>query len=251
MRTYRAGRSRPVSPAALLNSGQSCIAAKRFIVPHAAMLAGIRDPDTSLACRHSEDGRPNGCVLRSSDPWRARDLRDELHGQVVRSHRTRRTLCLLGGEIPDGQPGAFYPPTVLTDVRAGNAGLCRKSSSGPLLPSFRWRTRARRSASGQRHRVRAGSGGIHPRPSSGEKSHRHPSTSTPGRVLSIPSSSPTPGSPSAASRLPGTVASSDPIRHPGVCQRQDRSTWHNGVTVSMCFRPNTTPSVLADYLAEP
>jgi succinate-semialdehyde dehydrogenase/glutarate-semialdehyde dehydrogenase len=50
-------------------------------------------------------------------PQARRELRDELHAQVRRSIEAGARL-LLGGEIPPG-PGAFYPPTVLTDVRKG------------------------------------------------------------------------------------------------------------------------------------
>ena len=46
------------------------------------------------------------------------DLRDALHDQVRRSIAGGARL-LLGGEVPAG-PAAFYPPTVLTDVRPGN-----------------------------------------------------------------------------------------------------------------------------------
>jgi len=45
------------------------------------------------------------------------DLRDELHEQVRKSLE-QGARCLLGGTVPDG-PGAYYPPTVLTDVKKG------------------------------------------------------------------------------------------------------------------------------------
>jgi succinate-semialdehyde dehydrogenase/glutarate-semialdehyde dehydrogenase len=45
------------------------------------------------------------------------DLRDELHQQVERSI-ARGAKCLLGGQVPAGK-NAFYPPTVLTNVRKG------------------------------------------------------------------------------------------------------------------------------------
>jgi succinate-semialdehyde dehydrogenase/glutarate-semialdehyde dehydrogenase len=44
-------------------------------------------------------------------------LRDELHQQVEKSVEKGATLAL-GGEIPD-KAGAWYPPTVLTDVKPG------------------------------------------------------------------------------------------------------------------------------------
>jgi succinate-semialdehyde dehydrogenase/glutarate-semialdehyde dehydrogenase len=98
----------------LINSGQSCIAAKRFIVPRqsaaeieARFVAAMR---AKVMGDPSRDGTDVGPLAR-------RDLRDELHDQVVRSVRAG-ARCLLGGEVPDG-PGAFYPPTVLADVRPG------------------------------------------------------------------------------------------------------------------------------------
>lgn len=98
----------------LLNTGQSCIAAKRFIVPRAIC------PDFETRCvdlmaaSNLDDPMDESCDL---GPMARTDLRDELHDQVIRSLE-QGARCLLGGEIPRG-PGAFYPATVLTDVRAG------------------------------------------------------------------------------------------------------------------------------------
>jgi succinate-semialdehyde dehydrogenase/glutarate-semialdehyde dehydrogenase len=50
-------------------------------------------------------------------PQARRNLRDELHAQVQRSVALGARL-LLGGEVPDGG-GAYYPPSVLADVRKG------------------------------------------------------------------------------------------------------------------------------------
>jgi len=50
-------------------------------------------------------------------PMARMELRDELHDQVTRSAGMgARLLC--GGAPPPG-PGAFYPPTALTDVKKG------------------------------------------------------------------------------------------------------------------------------------
>jgi succinate-semialdehyde dehydrogenase/glutarate-semialdehyde dehydrogenase len=100
--------------ARLINSGQSCIAAKRFIV--------VRSVREEFERRFVELMR----AKRVGDPFepdvevgpQARvDLRDDLHRQVAQSVAAGARL-LLGGEVP-GAPGAFYPPTVLTDVRPG------------------------------------------------------------------------------------------------------------------------------------
>lgn len=100
--------------ARLHNSGQTCIAAKRFIVidtvadefcervvarMRAAVVGRPRDPATTVG------------------PLARFDLRDALHDQVERSVGAGARV-LLGGELPDG-PGAFYPPTVLDGVRPG------------------------------------------------------------------------------------------------------------------------------------
>jgi succinate-semialdehyde dehydrogenase / glutarate-semialdehyde dehydrogenase len=98
----------------LINSGQSCIAAKRFIVVEkirrrfeelfvnqmsAAKLGDPLDEDTQIG------------------PQARHDLRDTLHRQVEAS-LARGARRLLGGTIPAGR-GAFYPPSVLTDVAKG------------------------------------------------------------------------------------------------------------------------------------
>jgi succinate-semialdehyde dehydrogenase/glutarate-semialdehyde dehydrogenase len=50
-------------------------------------------------------------------PMQSVKARDEIHHQVEASIANGARL-LLGGKIPD-RPGAWYPATVLTDVRAG------------------------------------------------------------------------------------------------------------------------------------
>lgn len=98
----------------MINSGQSCIAAKRFIVTQKNQeaftekvirlmqnyqMADPLKPETNL-----------GSLARV-------DLRDELHQQVLSSIKSG-AKCLMGGEIPS-MKGAFYPPTVLAQVKKG------------------------------------------------------------------------------------------------------------------------------------
>lgn len=98
----------------LINSGQSCIAAKRFIVVE-QVLSQFEELFVELM-RAKRMGDP---FDESVDvgPQARRDLRDELHDQVEASI-DRGARVLLGGAVPSG-PGAFYPPTVLTEVRPG------------------------------------------------------------------------------------------------------------------------------------
>lgn len=98
----------------LINAGQSCIAAKRFIV-----VKSVRKHFEELYVRNMRSQRMGDPAREETTiaPMARHDLRDELHEQVRESIDMGAT-CLLGGEIPEGQ-GAYYPPTVLTDVKKG------------------------------------------------------------------------------------------------------------------------------------
>ncbi|MDP8305049.1 MAG: NAD-dependent succinate-semialdehyde dehydrogenase [Candidatus Chlorobium antarcticum] len=100
----------------LLNSGQSCIAAKRFIV-HKAVVAEfeallLKRMQSALMGDPFEAGVEVGPIARE-------DLRRQLHDQVVRSVAGGARL-LTGGTIPD-RKGYFYPPTLLAGVKRGMA----------------------------------------------------------------------------------------------------------------------------------
>jgi succinate-semialdehyde dehydrogenase/glutarate-semialdehyde dehydrogenase len=98
----------------LINSGQSCIAAKRFIVPHQRLAEIERLFVDKMRAKKMADPLEEGADL---GPQAREDLRDSLHRQVEESVR-RGARLLLGGEVPERR-GAWYPPTVLTDVRPG------------------------------------------------------------------------------------------------------------------------------------
>jgi succinate-semialdehyde dehydrogenase/glutarate-semialdehyde dehydrogenase len=100
----------------LLNAGQSCIAAKRFIV-----VEPVKARFEELMVQGMSQARVGDPLIDGSEvgPMARRDLRDELH-QQVRTSIEAGARCLLGGEIPEGS-GAFYPPTVRTEVGAGMA----------------------------------------------------------------------------------------------------------------------------------
>lgn len=98
----------------LTNSGQSCIAAKRFII-----VGPRRETFERMVCQAMSSARLGNPLDDRTEvgPLARFDLRDHLHDQVVRSINMG-ARCLLGGHMPQGL-GAFYPPTVLTDVRKG------------------------------------------------------------------------------------------------------------------------------------
>ena len=98
----------------LVNSGQSCIAAKRFIV-----VEEVRSEFERLFAARMGAARVGDPLREDTEigPLARHDLREALHHQVEASVALG-ARCLLGGRIPEG-PGAYYPPTVLTDVRRG------------------------------------------------------------------------------------------------------------------------------------
>ncbi len=123
--------TRTAADARLINSGQSCIAAKRFIAvePVAdAFLAQFAD-----ALRARRVGDP---LARDTDvgPQARVDLRDALHQQVTESIR-RGARLVLGGEIPAGR-GAFYPPTLLAAVDRGMPAF-DEETFGPVAAVIR------------------------------------------------------------------------------------------------------------------
>ena len=100
--------------ARMLNVGQSCIAAKRFIVVE-PMVKQFEEQQTAIMTQLKVgDPLDEGTKV---GPMARKDLMEELDAQVQKSIALgARLLC--GGKKADG-PGAFYLPTVLTDVKKG------------------------------------------------------------------------------------------------------------------------------------
>ncbi len=100
--------------ARLANCGQVCIAAKRFIV-----VQPLKERFEKLLVQQMSAAKTGAPLQEDTTigPLARHDLRDYLHLQVMRSIEMG-AKCLLGGKIPEGK-GAFYPPTVLTDVTKG------------------------------------------------------------------------------------------------------------------------------------
>jgi succinate-semialdehyde dehydrogenase/glutarate-semialdehyde dehydrogenase len=100
--------------ARMVNGGQSCIAGKRFIVHKSVREAFERAFVEKMSAWKMADPRDPATKL---GPLSSITARDEIHDQVQQSiAKGARLLC--GGEVPD-RPGAWYPPTVLTDVKPG------------------------------------------------------------------------------------------------------------------------------------
>jgi succinate-semialdehyde dehydrogenase / glutarate-semialdehyde dehydrogenase len=106
--------ARTAAEARLQNSGQSCIAAKRFIVVGPVFDRFLERFVAAMATRTLGDPLAPGTQV---GPQARADLRTNLHRQVEESVR-RGAKLVLGGRLPEGR-GFFYPPSVLTAVEIG------------------------------------------------------------------------------------------------------------------------------------
>jgi succinate-semialdehyde dehydrogenase/glutarate-semialdehyde dehydrogenase len=126
-----AAAARTAADARLVNSGQSCIAAKRFIVVEPVAEAFLERFLDELRSRRMGDPLARETQV---GPQARADLRDSLHAQVQESVK-RGAQLLLGGEIPAGK-GAFYPPTLLAAVDKGMPAF-DEETFGPVAAVIR------------------------------------------------------------------------------------------------------------------
>jgi succinate-semialdehyde dehydrogenase/glutarate-semialdehyde dehydrogenase len=110
----------------MLNAGQSCIAAKRWIVDQSLVEEFTTKAAAALA--KMKMGDPMDPTV-DVGPMARRDLRDALHDQVVRSVKAGAKV-VLGGSVPD-VAGFYYPPTLLTNVVPGSAAF-EEEMFGPV-----------------------------------------------------------------------------------------------------------------------
>jgi succinate-semialdehyde dehydrogenase/glutarate-semialdehyde dehydrogenase len=117
--------------ARVVNNGQSCIAAKRFIVVDAVYDEFVRDFAAAMGTLRVGDPASPGTEL---GPLALASIRDGVADQVERSVAAGARL-LTGGRRPEG-PGWFYPATVLGDVPP-DAPAAREEVFGPVAAVFR------------------------------------------------------------------------------------------------------------------
>jgi len=123
--------ARTAAEARLINSGQSCIAAKRFIVVERVADQFLERFTTEMRAR--KVGDPLDATTHVGPQARV-DLRENLHRQVQESVQ-RGAQAILGGQLPRGR-GAFYPPTVLVAVEPGMPAFDQETF-GPVAAVIR------------------------------------------------------------------------------------------------------------------
>nr|WP_289054824.1 NAD-dependent succinate-semialdehyde dehydrogenase [uncultured Psychrobacter sp.] len=100
--------------ARLVNNGETCVAAKRFIV-----VDSVYDEFRKRIVEKFEGTKSGDPMDDSSDigPLARKDLQEKLHEQVEDSVKKGATITV-GGELPEGK-GSFYPATILENVEKG------------------------------------------------------------------------------------------------------------------------------------
>jgi succinate-semialdehyde dehydrogenase/glutarate-semialdehyde dehydrogenase len=98
----------------IYNNGETCIAAKRFIVVDAVYAPFKEAFVTAMSELKIGNPKDESCDI---GPMAREDLREKMHDQVLKSvAKGAEILC--GGKIPDGD-GYYYPATVLGSVLKG------------------------------------------------------------------------------------------------------------------------------------
>jgi succinate-semialdehyde dehydrogenase/glutarate-semialdehyde dehydrogenase len=128
--------ARQAAKARTINSGQSCIAAKRFIVEEA-----VADRFEEEFVRRMEELKVGDPLDRATEvgPMAREDLLGDLDDQVQRTVKAGAQLRTGGERLPG--KGWFYAPTVLTGVHPGMAAF-DEETFGPVAAVTRARDTA-------------------------------------------------------------------------------------------------------------
>ncbi|MFG2943012.1 NADP-dependent succinic semialdehyde dehydrogenase [Streptomyces sp. NPDC048282] len=113
------------------NNGQSCIAAKRFIVHTAVYDAFAERFVAGMAALRTGDPMDEGTDV---GPLASEQGRKDLE-ELVEDARRSGAEVLCGGQRPDG-PGWYYPPTVLAGIHR-DMRIHREEAFGPVATLYR------------------------------------------------------------------------------------------------------------------
>ena len=118
--------------ARMLNNGQSCIAAKRFIVAES-----IADRFESQLIAQFQALTVGDPMSDDTDigPLATATIRSELEQQVKAAVKQGGKI-LLGGELIGDRPGNYYPPTILANIPV-DSDIAQEEFFGPVALLFR------------------------------------------------------------------------------------------------------------------
>ena len=116
----------------MLNAGQSCIGAKRFIA-----VRDVYDEFLNAFRKEMEAYVPGDPMIKSTNlaPLASKELRDDLHNQVLESV-AKGCHLLTGGYLPEISDSSFYPPTILTEITRDSPAYSQELF-GPVASVFR------------------------------------------------------------------------------------------------------------------
>lgn len=147
----------------LQNNGQTCIAAKRFVVLEEIYDAFLESYTKKM--KAAKMGEPTDEDAYYG-PMARKDLRDELHEQVQKTIGQGGKL-VLGGVVPD-RKGAYYPATILADLKPGMEGFDNELF-GPVASVIKAKDEAEAIALANNSQFGLGSGVITSNKERGEK----------------------------------------------------------------------------------
>ena len=119
-------------PLSLLNNGQSCIAAKRFVV-----IESVADQFEALLTEKFQALKVGDPMKEDTDigPLANASMLLELNQQVQETV-TKGAKILIGGQVVSDRPGNFFQPTILTDIPKDSPGY-HEEFFGPVALLFR------------------------------------------------------------------------------------------------------------------
>ncbi|NJR39311.1 MAG: NAD-dependent succinate-semialdehyde dehydrogenase [Leptolyngbyaceae cyanobacterium CSU_1_4] len=125
--------------ARMINNGQSCIAAKRFIVQEAIADAFMQKlVEKYAALKVGDPMNPETEIGPLATPAILKELEAQVEAAIQQGGKV-----LIGGDRsaliqahPDLQSGHFYPPTILVDIKI-DAAIAQEEFFGPVALVFR------------------------------------------------------------------------------------------------------------------
>jgi acyl-CoA reductase-like NAD-dependent aldehyde dehydrogenase len=118
---------------AFINNGQTCAALKRLYVPNAIYDQVIDALAAFAAKMPTGAGLDEGSALgplQNQMQWNVVD-------RLVEDAKARGARVVMGGDPDTGQPGYFYPKTLVADI-GNDAPLVQEEQFGPALPIIRY-----------------------------------------------------------------------------------------------------------------
>jgi phenylacetaldehyde dehydrogenase len=118
---------------AFINNGQTCAALKRLYVPNAIYDQVIDSLAAFTAKMPTGPGLDEGSALgplQNQMQW-------NVVNRLVEDAKQRGARVVMGGDPDPGQPGYFYPKTLIADID-NDAPLVQEEQFGPALPIIRY-----------------------------------------------------------------------------------------------------------------